>query len=175
MDRDFAIDILNPADQEIVLNDLIILLQDAVESGASVGFVAPLAREVAAAYWRTQFEEASGAKRVMLIASEQGRIIGSVQLALASQPNGQHRGEVQRLIVLQTERKRGIGSALMRQLEIVAKGLGRTLLVLNTRTGDPPEALYGQLGYILVGTIPGYAQNPDGSLNTTSIMYRQLD
>ena len=52
---------------------------------------------------------------------------------------------------------------------------GRTLLVLNTRTGDPPEDLYRRLGYALVGHVPEFARNPDGTFNTTSLMYKRLD
>jgi acetyltransferase len=175
MDNEFDIVELEHVDRDTVLDDLIALLQDAVESGASVGFLAPLGREMAAQYWREQVEEVARAKRIILVARKQGRIVGSVQLALASQQNGSHRGEVQRLIVLQAESGQGIGSALMRQLENVARRFGRTLLVLNTRAGYPPESFYCRLGYTLVGQIPGYAQNPDGSFNNTSIMYRHLD
>jgi ribosomal protein S18 acetylase RimI-like enzyme len=76
--------------------------------------------------------------------------------------------------VHRSNQRRGIGVALMHGVENVARGLGKTLLILNTRTGDPPESLYRRLGFEHVGTIPGFAQNPDGTLNTTSIMYRQL-
>jgi hypothetical protein len=62
----------------------------------------------------------------------------------------------------------------MREIEAAARDLGRTLLFLNTRTGDPPEELYRRLGYERVGTIPDFAQNPDGTFNTTTIMYRHL-
>jgi acetyltransferase len=175
MDNEFDIAELDPADRDTALDDLIALLQDAVESGASVGFLAPLVRERAAEYWRGQVEEATHGKRIILVARKQGRIVGSVQLELASQQNGAHRGEVQRLIVLRSESRRGIGSALMRRLEDVARRLGRTLLVLNTRAGDPPETLYCRLGYTIVGQIPDYAQNPDGSFNNTSIMYCRLE
>jgi ribosomal protein S18 acetylase RimI-like enzyme len=156
------------------LPELVELLLDAVESGASVGFLDPLEDSRAEVYWRDQLDEVSRGKRVVLVAREQGRIVGSVQLALAAQQNGQHRAEVQRLIVHRSFQRRGIGAALMRRVETTARRLGKTLLVLNTRTGDPPEALYRSLGYQPVGTIPAFAQNPDGTFNTTSIMYRQL-
>lgn len=174
-ENNFEIVEFNPAERDTALNDLIILLQDAVASGASVGFLAPLSRELAEEYWRERIDEVAGNKRVILVARSEGSIVGSVQLAFASQQNGAHRGEVQRLIVLRAYQQRGLGSALMVELEAAAKARGRTLLFLNTRTGDPPEALYRRLGYTLVGTIPKFAQNPDGSFNTTSIMYRLLD
>lgn len=174
MEDAIEIKAIDTLEAETALADLIALLQDAVESGASVGFLAPLGEDQASIYWRERFEEVTGRKRVLLVARHQGHVVGSVQLALASQPNGSHRAEVQRLIVLRSHQQRGIGSRLMRYAEQSALKLGRTLLVLNTRTGDPPEALYLRLGYQVVGHVPGFARNPDGTLNTTTIMYRHL-
>jgi hypothetical protein len=47
-------------------------------------------------------------------------------------------------------------------------------LFLNTRTGDPPEAMYASLGYTAIGTIPDFAMNPDGTLNRTTYMYKTI-
>jgi ribosomal protein S18 acetylase RimI-like enzyme len=162
------------ADLDGALEDLVVLLQDAVESGASVGFLGPLRAEDAAAYWRERAAEAARGTRLILVAREAGRVVGSVQLAFAAQQNARHRAEVQRLIVLRAARGRGVATELMRELESRARSLGRTLLTLNTRAGDPPERLYERLGYTFAGRIPEYARNPDGTLNTTSIMFRRL-
>lgn len=175
VDDDLQIDEVRFDEREGLLADLIDLLRDAVESGASVGFLAPLGTEQAERYWNERFDEVAVRKRILVAARWRGRVVGSVQLALAAQPNGAHRAEVQRLLVLREQWRRGIGTALMRRLEAAARGRGRTLLVLNTRAGDPPERLYRRLGYRDVGRIPDFARNPDGTFNTTSIMYRHLD
>ncbi len=166
---------LHPSARSAAMADLIVLLQDAVDGGASVGFLGPLAAVSAERYWHERLDEAAAGTRVILAARSQGRIVGSVQLAFASQENGRHRAELQRLIVLRAAQRRGIGRALVRRAETAARELGRTLLLLNTRAGDPPEALYRRLGYTVVGTVPAFARNPDGSMNTTTIMYRHLD
>jgi ribosomal protein S18 acetylase RimI-like enzyme len=170
----FKIDELVPARTEGCLDGLVDLLVDAVDDGASVGFLAPLGGDAARAYWRSVFADVEKGSLVLLVAREAGAVIGTVQLALAPQPNGSHRAEVRRLLVHRSARRRGVGRALMFELEAVARRLGRTLLVLNTRTGDPPEDLYRRLGYEVVGVIPAFARNPDGTMNTTTIMYRQL-
>jgi hypothetical protein len=46
--------------------------------------------------------------------------------------------------------------------------------VLNTRSDDAPEVFYQRLGYSAAGRIPDFARNPDGSFNTTTIMWRRL-
>jgi ribosomal protein S18 acetylase RimI-like enzyme len=159
---------------EEALSDLVRLLREAVEDGASVGFLHPLDASTARSYWMERLTEASRGHRVVLTAIHDARIIGSVQLAFPSQPNGRHRAEVQRLIVRRDYRKQGIGSMLMLHAETAARARGRWLLVLNTRADDAPERLYERLGYIRSGRIPDFARNPDGSLNTTTIMWRRL-
>lgn len=172
---DFAIERIEPAQAEQALDDLNALLIDAVDDGASVGFLAPLQVEDAAGYWRKVFAEAGTGSLVILVARLSGRIVGSIQLMLASQPNGSHRAEPRRLLVHRSARRQGIGRALMLEMENVARSLGRTLLYFNTRAGDPPEQLYLRMGYQIVGRIPNFARNPDGTMNTTTILYRELE
>ncbi len=142
------------------LSQLIHLLQDAVTSGASVGFLPPLNAEDAQQYWRTVFQEVAQDTCVLLVARDSGRIVGSVQLALATKPNARHRAAVQKLFVLSSQRRRGIGRALMQGVEQVARSGERTLLVLDTRQGDSAEQLYRTLGYCEVGVIPAYEVDP---------------
>lgn len=156
------------------LRDLIVLLRDAVDDGASVGFMAPLDENLAQAYWLERLREASNGRRVILAAYDDDTIVGSVQLVFAAQQNGQHRAEVQRLIVHRDHRQQGIATRLMEQLEDVAREHGCQLLVLNTRSDDAPERFYRRLGYTSAGRIPDFARNPDGTFNTTTIMWRRL-
>ncbi|HLI71136.1 MAG TPA: GNAT family N-acetyltransferase [Ktedonobacteraceae bacterium] len=152
--------------------DLIHLLQDTVASGASVGFLPPLSTEEAQRYWQTVFQEVAQKVCVLLVAREAGQIVGSVQLALALKPNAQHRAEVQKLFVLSSQRRRGIGQALMHAVERAARDCGRTLLVLDTRQGDNAERLYRRLGYCEAGVIPAYARSANGTLDSTVIFYK---
>lgn len=156
------------------VRELIALLRDAVDDGASVGFLAPFDEALADTYWNERLREAGLGKRVILAAFEDDTIVGSVQLVFAAQQNGRHRAEVQRLIVRRDCRKRGIAARLMARLDDVARENGRTLLVLNTRSDDGPEAYYQRLGYSSAGRIPDFACNPDGTFNTTTIMWRRL-
>lgn len=156
-----------------LLPDLCELLKGAVEGGASVGFMAPLSAEAADAYWRDVLASI-GQSLMVWVALENGRAIGSVQLALCQRGNGRHRGEVQKLLVLGTHRRRGIAQRLMGELEASARAAGRSLLVLDTQKGSAAETLYQTAGWSRAGEIPDFALAPYGGLQATSLYFKQL-
>jgi ribosomal protein S18 acetylase RimI-like enzyme len=159
---------------EADLADLRALLRDAVEGGASVGFMLPVRDAEMTSFWVDVLAEIRAGKRIALIARAEGRIVGSVQLGLASKPNSLHRAELQKLLVLRTHRGRGIGCALMLAAEQAAATAGRTLLYLDTSATGNALGIYARCGYTRVGVIPGYARDPDGPLIDTVIYYKHL-
>lgn len=152
-------------------SELATLLIDAVESGASIGFLAPLAADEAIRYWTSVSESLT---RITFVAESGRKIVGSVQLDLCDRANGDHRAEVMKLMVHRSARRQGIGRALMVAVEQAALGQGRTLLVLDTRSGDPSESLYRSMGYQAVGAIPRYARSSNGELHDTVLYYKEL-
>ena len=156
------------------IDELVELIQDSVNKGASIGFLLPITDDDARRYWQEVADALKTPQRVMLVAKEEETIIGSVQLDLASRPNGSHRAEVIKLMVHSAWRNQGVGQALMRAIEQEARKAHRTTLVLDTREGDPSEHLYLKMGYTRAGTIPEYARSTDGSLHTTVFMYKLL-
>jgi GNAT superfamily N-acetyltransferase len=166
--------IIHPMEEQRVLPELIHLLQDTVASGASVGFLPPLSAEDARDYWSAVFQDSACGTQLLLVAREAGHIVGSVQLALASKPNASHRAEAQKLFVLQAQRRRGTGRALMQAIEQIALEHGRTLIVLDTRQGDAAEQLYRKLGYVEAGVIPLYARSANGELHGTIFFYKNI-
>jgi ribosomal protein S18 acetylase RimI-like enzyme len=165
---------LSSGDIDSAMHELVNLLQDSVTGGASIGFLLPVTDEEAAMYWYEVANSLRTPYRIMLVAKVEGKIIGSVQLDLASRPNGSHRAEVIKLMVHSSRRKQGIGQALLHAIEQEAQQAKRTTLVLDTREGDPSEHLYLKMGYVRAGTIPEYARSTDGSLHTTVFMYKLL-
>jgi acetyltransferase len=147
------------------------LLDDTVTSGASIGFLPPLAPGEAAEYWSSVAAALADGGRVLLIAFEGERLAGAVQLDYCMRRNGLHRAEVMKLMVHTALRRRGLGRALMQEAARVALADGRTLLVLDTRLGDPSQALYASLGYAVAGVIPAYARSANGDLHDTVFMY----
>lgn len=160
----------NPA----LLAPLCALLIEAVDGGASVGFLAPLSAATATAYWE-QVLAALGETLQLWVAEQDGQLLGTVQLALCPKENGKHRAEVQKLLVAQAARGQGIARRLMVMVEADAHTQGRTLLVLDTQTGSVAESVYQRLGWTKGGEIPNYATTPHGQLHSTSYFYKLLD
>jgi ribosomal protein S18 acetylase RimI-like enzyme len=152
---------------------LIELLIDAVDAGAAVGFVPPLSEGEAGAFWDKAIADLS--HRAILVARDGvGRILGTVQVISVPWPSMQHRAEVTKLLVHSEHRRRGLGRALMIAAEAQAKRLGRTLITLDARRGDPVVDLYGSLGFAEVGIIPRYARNGEGVLEDNVVFYKEL-
>jgi acetyltransferase len=156
------------------LPELVDLLQDSVAGGASIGFLPPLESDQAHEYWAGVIEDLARGALVLLVARQAGAMVGTAQLALAQRPNARHRAEVQKLLVHTRARRQGIGLALLDAAGEAARQAGRTLLVLDTRAGDPSEQLYLKHGYTRVGTIPQYARSANGDLHATAIFYKLL-
>ncbi len=169
-----AIEALSAQPSAADLAALAALLRDAVEGGASVGFMVPLPEAIVSDFWSGVFAEVAAGGRLLLVAREQGRVIGSVQLELAQRPNSRHRAEVQKLLVLRSHRGRGLGSALMAVAEDFARLQHRTLLVLDTSATGNAIGLYARCGYTRVGVIPRYAKDPDGPFIDTVVYYKEL-
>ena len=157
----------------LLLPALVALLQDVVHDGASVGFLAPLSEELAAAYWQQVFASLSK-DHALWLAYWQGQVVGSVQLDRCTKANGKHRAELQKLFVLTTFRGRGISSALLNVAEQSARDGGVSLLVLDTLSGTFAETVYRHHGWQFAGSIPDFAATPDGVLHATSYYYKRL-
>lgn len=158
------------------IDELAALLRNAVEHGASMGFVLPLQEEEVRAYWASVFVDIdAGKKRLFIATASDGSCHGTAQLALEMRSNGLHRAEVQKVIVRHSARGAGVGAALMSTAEADAKALGRSLLFLDTSVG-PGGAVrfYEQIGYRRAGGIPGYAMDPDGRLADNTIFYKRI-
>ncbi|GIO68971.1 GNAT family N-acetyltransferase [Paenibacillus sp. FSL M7-1455] len=153
-----------------LLEQLSEVLIAVVGDGASIGFLPPLSKQEAKKYW----EQVMSPGVRLWIAEKDGRAAGTVQLHLAMKPNAAHRAEVAKLMVSPEARRRGIARMLMETAEEAARQENRTLLVLDTREGDPSNTLYRSLGFIEAGRIPHFARAADGSLDSTVIYYKEI-
>lgn len=169
------IDAISANGAPLLLPDLIRILNDAVEHGASVGFLHPLSHEAARRYWTGMLDELRQNERLIWIARANGILVGTVQLALCPKENGRNRAEVQKLMVHSRWRCLGIASRLMASLEAAARRLNLGLLVLDTEAGSLAEGFYASQDYQRIGMIPDYAKNPAGELKATAVYYKLLN
>jgi GNAT superfamily N-acetyltransferase len=150
------------------------VLIDCVEGGASVSFMSPLTRDRALAFWRHVAQNVAAGERALLIAEDAYGICGTVQLVLAQPENQPHRADLAKMLVHRRARRLGLGAALVRAAEAMARDCGKTLLVLDAVTGGDAARLYERMGWQRVGDIPGYAVWPNGGLCSTTVYYRSL-
>lgn len=149
------------------------LLIDAVDSGASIGFLPPLGFDEALEYWHGVIDAIAGGRRVLLVVREGDVVQASVQIDLEMRANGNHRAEVMKLFVHRRARRRGMARALMVEAEATAQRLGRSLLLMDTRKGGEAEKMCESLGYVRYGEVPNYARSSNGQLHTTVFFYRE--
>lgn len=166
---------LEAAAAERELAALAAILADAVEGGASVGFVTPFSAADAAVWWRGLLPEVAAGRALLLGAWVDDALVGTVQLHPSVMPNGRFRAEVAKLLVLRSARRQGVGRALMEAAEALAREHGRTTLVLDTQTGSDAERLYRALGWTVAGVVPDYSLLSDGTKGATTYLYKLLD
>ncbi|MER6122167.1 GNAT family N-acetyltransferase [Streptomyces sp. NPDC001795] len=150
------------------------LLADTVHGGASIGFLAPLDRAEALAWWKTRAAAVGTGALAVWVASAGDRVTGTVSLAFPDKPNSRHRAELVKLMVHRDARGQGLGRRLLTIAERAAVSAGITLLHLDTETGSPAESLYGSAGWTRLGAIPDYAATPAGALRPTTIFYKHV-
>jgi GNAT superfamily N-acetyltransferase len=165
---------LDGTDLTAQLDGLARVLHDCVAGGASVSYMAPFSHEQARVEFGGWAAEVERGHRLILAAFVEGELVGTVQVILALPPNQPHRAEIAKLLVHRSARKRGIAQLLMEEAESEARAEGKTLLVLDTVTGDAAERLYARLGWMRVGVIPGYALYPDGRPCDTTVFWKAL-
>ena len=164
----------NAAEARQHLTELAEVLLDCVQGGASVSFMASLTKAEAEAFFEKVVEGVQRGERILLAAFSDSQLVGTVQIILATPPNQPHRADVAKLLVLRSARKQGVGARLMKSVDEASRQAGKTLLVLDTVTGDTAERLYTRLGWNKVGVIPNYALYPDGRWCDTTIFWKQV-
>jgi ribosomal protein S18 acetylase RimI-like enzyme len=168
------IEAIEPASYDDAIDGLGALLVDAVDSGASVNFLAGATKPAASAWWAARSERVADGTITVFVARDGERIVGSTLLERSRNPNSPHRAEIGKVIVHRDARRQGIGRALMTAAEERARSEGRWMLVLDTVTGSAAAALYETLGWQTVGTIPDYALNTRGEPEAATYYYKDL-
>lgn len=165
---------LGAAEARELIDALAEVLVDCVAGGAGVSYMAGLSHADARAAFAVVIDEVERGKRLLFAAFVGGTLVGTVQMAHAAPPNQPHRGDVAKLLVHRSARRRGVGRRLMEHAEVESSKHGKTLLVLDTVTGSDAERLYERLGWTKAGVIPDYALDPDGRPCDTTVFWKRL-
>src|SRR6476619_1122242 len=103
------------------LSQLADVLIDCVEGGASVSFMHPLSRDRAVAFWRWVAQGVAAGERALLVAADARGLCGTVQLVLDQPENQPHRADLAKMLVHRRVRRQGLGAALIRAAESMAR------------------------------------------------------
>ncbi|PFH62580.1 hypothetical protein XA68_13000 [Ophiocordyceps unilateralis] len=170
---------------------------------AMATFLPPLSHEKLLAWWKERMAEVGSGTRLMWMLVRGGEaaattttttgkeeeveeqaaavgvvagpdVVGVVMMALPFSETGALRAGVEKLLVHRAFRRRGGARALMGALEAEAARLGRSLLLLDTETDSPAEAVCKKLGYVELGRIPMYGISPSGDLRDGTFFYKHL-
>lgn len=169
-----TIRIVDAEEARAVLPDLSEILSDCINGGASVGFMLPFEPSDATGYWQEIADAVEKGSIILAVAEVEGRVVGTVQVGLASKPNQPHRGDLMKLLVHRSARGLGLSRKLMEVVEAEAARRDRTLLVLDTATGSEAESIYPRFGWERVGVIPDYAMWPQGGFCGTTLFYKRV-
>lgn len=165
---------LDVDEAEARLRELAEILVDAVAHGASVNFMAGFTHDEAEAFWRRQLPAIGSGETRLSVGDDGTRLVGTVLLVHAPQPNAPHRAEIGKMLVHSSARRRGLGRRLLAAAEAAARDAGRTLLLLDTESGSAGDLLYRSEGWIEIGRVPDHAYRPAGELAETTMFYKIL-
>jgi ribosomal protein S18 acetylase RimI-like enzyme len=165
---------LGRAELPAQLDALADVLADCVAGGASVGFMAPFPQAEARTVVEGWAAEVEKGNRLLLAAFAGDRLVGTVQVVLALPPNQPHRGEITKLLVHGSARRRGVAERLMARADVEARAEGKTLLVLDAVTDGDAARLYTRLGWTQIGVVPDFALYPDGRFCDTTYFFKSL-
>jgi acetyltransferase len=146
-----------------------------MRSGMALGLVGAVTPAGLEGLYRELIASLDDQRRVVVVAEDDGEVVGMAHLARCEAANATHRAEVQRVAVAAEARGGGVGRALMAAVEEEARRLGVTLLWLTTHAGTAAEAFYESVGYTRLGVMPNYSRRPDGTLWPGAFFYRELE
>ncbi len=166
---------LSPAGITTHRDDLARLIRSCVDGGGSLGYLAPMPVADAIEFWRSVEPQVASGNRIVLVARDGERIVGTAQLALETKPNARHRAEVLKVMVAPSHRGRGIAAQLMAEIERQARAHERWLLFLDTAEGPSgAKRFYESIGYTYAGGIPDYALDPEGRSTQNAYYFKAL-
>jgi GNAT superfamily N-acetyltransferase len=128
---------------------------DVVNAGGAVGFVAPVTRADVAPWLDATLVAVRNGRDALCVLEVDGEPAGFAVLVADDSPLKPHWCTVRRVQVHPSRQGDGLGRALMRGVQEIARARGWEFLQLSVRGGTGTEAFYAGLGYAEVGRFPG--------------------
>lgn len=127
------------------------------EVGGGIGYTTAATQDKARELMESFSQEGSN----LLVALQEGAIVGSGVLSRRSSPVQQHVGDIRKVVVHPNYRGQRIGQEIMTHLEQRARDIDLEILVLDVRSHLPAVHLYKKIGFEDVGTHRGLSKVGD--------------
>ena len=156
---------------------LVALLRDAVDSGASIGFLPPIAETEAARYWdavAAAIEEGSRVRSRRPRPGARARGLGSAAISpRARTPGTGPRWQRSWSTVAPVAGASGARSCWRSKSTPANSGARRSSSTRGRATRR--KALYRSVGWTFAGAIPRYARSATGAFDATALYFKLLD
>jgi GNAT superfamily N-acetyltransferase len=139
---------------------LVTLWQRAAESGAPVGFAAPVVRSDIAARAAAMVEEVRTGRLIGVAANRARRLVG-VAFLRPGRGDQSHTGRIELVLVERQWIRTGLGSRLISDLLARATDLGLDRLDVAVPAGTGVEEFFGGFGFTEWGRRPGWIRAAD--------------
>jgi phosphinothricin acetyltransferase len=153
------------------LDDLLELHNELIDEEAMIGGDKKMTRDEQVDRHAEMMKDVEGGRSVVIVAEIDGKAVG--------QTNARKRGGRLRhtaglgVFVRRAHRGRGVGSELLRELEVQARKIGVEVLCLEVYSVSPAVELYRRLGYAEYGRLPGGIMYRGGYVDAVS-MYKRI-
>lgn len=141
---------------------LVDLWVEVSNAGGAVGFVPPVRADDVRPVADVAFERVAAGLDDLVVAEDEGTAVGLAFLMTEDRALRRHWATVTRLQRHPAWRGRGVGDALLAELEAAGRDRGLERLVLTVRGGTGTEAFYLSRGFRLDGRLPGRIRVGDG-------------
>lgn len=131
-------------------------------AGGAVGFVAPTTSDEVAPTAAVELDRVRDGRDDLVVAFDGDTLVGFGFLVTSDSPASAHVGLVRRLQRDPEARGRGIGAAVLAELEAAGSDRGLELLTLTVRGGTGYERFYEAHGWHVDARLPGRLRGPDG-------------
>jgi L-amino acid N-acyltransferase YncA len=144
------------------------IFHETVAAGDTYALDPDMSREEALAYW-------FGADTHTYVAESDGRVVGTYILKPNQLGPGSHVGNAGFMVARHTQGS-GVGRAMAEHCLAQARQIGFRAMQFNfvVSTNTPAVHLWQQLGFEIVGTLPGAFRHPEKGFVDVYVMYRSL-
>lgn len=124
----------------------------------TVGYPGPISHDEAVRCMRDLREAVRTRRQLVLVAEQNGRVVGKLVLTPAGSPNNRHTGWITRTMVDPDLRRLGVVAFGVPSLVEKCEELGIEQVCIDVRAGTPAESIWRHLGFEEMGRLADYAR-----------------